>query len=200
MQIDLFHIGNAFPDLVPPGNKIVYDTLGKLIRDRKVSTSNSIYIHVYMFSTSIQMFTLVVTWEFPALLHSKVGNFPRHFRTLLKDHNRISHARFFFYLNKFSCAYEKRRGHATQFRCDAHERSRLITLDHERSRITKKISNSFEARERRLSLFRNLIVWFYFATFDLARDVLLKYCKNLRNLMRFSNYSFKIKHLDRDSG
>ncbi len=30
-------LGNAFPDLVPPGHKVVYDTLGKLIRDRKVS-------------------------------------------------------------------------------------------------------------------------------------------------------------------
>nr|SVE73151.1 EOG090X0BW7 [Ceriodaphnia reticulata] len=29
-------LGNAFPDLVPPSNKVVYDTLGKLIRDRKI--------------------------------------------------------------------------------------------------------------------------------------------------------------------
>nr|SVE93218.1 EOG090X0BW7 [Moina brachiata] len=29
-------LGNAFPDLVPPANKIIYDTLGKLIRDRKI--------------------------------------------------------------------------------------------------------------------------------------------------------------------
>ena len=28
--------GNTFPDLVPPGHKVIYDTLGKLIRDRKV--------------------------------------------------------------------------------------------------------------------------------------------------------------------
>ena len=32
----LYFPGNAFPDLVPPSNKVVYDTLGKLIRDRKV--------------------------------------------------------------------------------------------------------------------------------------------------------------------
>lgn len=29
-------LGNAFPDLVPPSNKVVYDTLGKLIRERKI--------------------------------------------------------------------------------------------------------------------------------------------------------------------
>ena len=33
-------LGNAFPDLVPPTDKVVYDTLGKLIRDRKVGLSS----------------------------------------------------------------------------------------------------------------------------------------------------------------
>ena len=37
IHIFTWHTGNAFPDLVPPSNKVVYDTLGKLIRDRKVS-------------------------------------------------------------------------------------------------------------------------------------------------------------------
>ena len=29
-------LSDAFPDLVPPTHKVVYDTLGKLIRERKV--------------------------------------------------------------------------------------------------------------------------------------------------------------------
>ena len=41
-------LGNAFPDLVPPTDKVVYDTLGKLIRDRKVSSFSHFHFFFYL--------------------------------------------------------------------------------------------------------------------------------------------------------
>lgn len=37
-------LANAFPDLVPPTDKVVYDTLGKLIRERKVIFFSSLFL------------------------------------------------------------------------------------------------------------------------------------------------------------
>lgn len=45
----VFVTGNAFPDLVPPSNKVVYDTLGKLIRDRKVETCFAFYYFLILY-------------------------------------------------------------------------------------------------------------------------------------------------------
>jgi hypothetical protein len=36
-------LSDAFPDLVPPTHKVVYDTLGKLIRERKVRPVSHIF-------------------------------------------------------------------------------------------------------------------------------------------------------------